>query len=521
MSSTLVSLEMSDGFLVGRLPTEIGLMTNLKLFNAASNDFHGPLPSQIGQLPILELLDLSENLISGELPSQELSSLTRLKHLSLSRKKKSGRKMSGPLPSFGTLQLETLTIDGNEFSGPIPIDFLEASVGLQIFNISGNRLDAGTVPAILADLPEADSSTAQMSLQPELDERGVLIDLFNSCGGSSWTRRDFWLSRVDHCSWHGVGCSDDGRVMLVNLQSNNLVGPIPYAIFNLQQLELMWLSDNPEITVNLEMASFSPKLRDLKLDNTTLSSLQGIEMARSLTALDVSRNKLGSTFPVEVMALENLRKLSLSNNMFEGTLPPSLASLPYLRILEAENNRFSGAFPSFSDSVALQTVRIGYNDIKGPIPSNFLESVPTFVAPKIFLQQNNVTSLPVELKRFENLTIDISENQILSIPSDLCEQSGWNDGDVGKYGCGALACAPGTTNRKGRQGLEYSKCVRCPAAARFFGQTDCAGDSSSDTIFTICMILLLIILLLIVSYFAVSYRRKRRLRHTMDFYSDE
>ena len=32
--------------------------------------------------------------------------------------------------------------------------------------------------------------------------------------------------KVDFCSWHGIGCSDDGHVVLLNLQSNNLVGSV-------------------------------------------------------------------------------------------------------------------------------------------------------------------------------------------------------------------------------------------------------------------------------------------------------
>lgn len=525
LSSSLELLDLSNGFLVGTLPSKIGLLTNLKRLDATSNDFHGSLPSEIGLLSMLEELILTDNLLSGALPSEGLSSLTRLKHLSISRKAKSGRKMSGPLPSWESSlpAMETLSIDGNDFSGYIPADFLFGSHLLESVNVTGNRL-TGAVPLELPLEVKSDSATDVLSSQPQpdADEREILTELFNSCGGKKWIRREYWGSRVDICSWHGVGCSNDGHIMMLNLQSNNLVGGIPEQIFNLTRLELLWLGGNPSIDIPLENVEFSSILRDLRLDNTTLASLRGIERATSLTSLDVSNNELIGTFPSELFKLQNLRKLMLSNNTLEGNFPSSLASLPYLRVLEAEHNHFSGALPSLHDSVPLRSVSLGYNEFQGSIPHNFLENVPRFAGPKVFLQGNRLTgALPLEWKRFENMTLDIHENRIDEIPSVLCEHgAGWNGGVVGKYGCGALACPPGTANRHGRQSPDYPVCVACPAAERYFGQTDCDGDNFSDnTVFKVCMSLLLLLLLLMVALMALSNRRKRELRYSTNLYS--
>ena len=476
-----MTLDISNSYLVGTLPERIGEMTNLKVIDLSGNDFHGELPTQIGQLSILEELNLSENLLSGVLPNEELSSITKLKHLSISRKTKSGRKMTGPLPSCDMLpELQSLTLDGNDFSGPIPIDFLAGSYyGIESFNISGNRL-TGAVPSALTLLPGAETATTQTTLPSRVDERELLVKFFDACGGDAWTRRDFWTSKVDFCSWHGIGCSDDGHVVLLNLQSNNLVGSVLPEIFSLPRLEVLWLGGNPELKVSLEAVEFSPVLRDLKLQNTGLETLRGIDAALSLTALDVSDNSIGGPFPGELLNLANLRMLNLSNNTFDGELVSSLDSLPYLRILDLSHNKFSGHLKSFRSSVALKSVTLGYNEIGGTVPHDFLASVPSFVAPKVYLQGNKLSgSLPVELKRFENLTLDIRENRIDAVPSVLCEQSGWNSGAVGMYGCGALACAPGTANQNGRQSLENPKCVSCPAAAHFYGQTDCTVDNVS------------------------------------------
>jgi Leucine-rich repeat (LRR) protein len=429
---------------------------------------------------------LDENLLSGSLPNEELSSLSLLKRFSVSRKIKSGRKLSGPLPNFNQVpKLISLALDGNELSGTIPPDFLLASLSVGVVDLSGNSL-TGTVPTNVKSLEGLQlildgnklSNVTLQPMKPEVDERKILTDFFQATGGSTWIRNDFWKTSVDYCDWYGVGCAD-GHVILLNLEANNVTGKLPQKVFDLPELQVLWLNSNP-IELSFENARNAANLLELKMDGTKVRSLLGLGLCKSLTSLEMRSISLDGSFPQEVLELPNLRVLYMSNNSFTGPLPPSLAAVPYLRVLELDENAFSGTLSAFNDSVALTSVNLAFNKLSGSIPHDFLDRVPSFTSLSVYLQGNDLTgAIPEEFQRFENLNIDLHNNKIDAMPNVLCKKSSWNDGDVGTYGCDALLCPPGTTNVIGRSSFESQKCDRCRSAVPYFGQVDCVGHSAA------------------------------------------
>ncbi|CAB9514359.1 leucine rich repeat [Seminavis robusta] len=110
------------------LPSEIGLMKDLKLLHLASNQFIGPMPSEIGVMHALQDVDLSNSQFSGSIAS-ELGNLQ---------------------------QLKTLNLASNSFTGPIPsaLSVLAANHSLRVFNISGNANLEGSLPNELCSLKE-------------------------------------------------------------------------------------------------------------------------------------------------------------------------------------------------------------------------------------------------------------------------------------------------------------------------------------------------------------------------------
>jgi hypothetical protein len=430
--------------------------------------------------------DLSENLLWGHLPDTAISSMKRLIRLSISRKAKSGRKLEGTLPSLTSLPaLSVLELDGNEFTGSVPSDFLNCSSRIARIDISNNQLIGAPLhltagPGVSMEVDSMNNYWLPLSGPPYIDQRGILLEFYKATGGNTWTRNYFWASEVDICDWYGVGCSE-GQVILLNTPSTNLTGTLPAQVYQLPKLQMLWLSNNPALVPTLQGIEAAATLWDVKFDGTGLQQITGMERAHSVTSLDLSNTKLDGTLPAELLTMRNLRLLSVSNCSMHGELPNSFSTLPYLRTFNAAKNRFTGLLPSFSDSVALSSINLAHNELKGPIPNDFMIRVARFNAMQINLRGNLLTGpLPEEWRRFDRMELDVQQNRIDTIPGSLCERDGWNRGQVGTYGCNALACPPGQTNQMGRQCPEYPVCVPCKNAPPYFGQTDCAGPAAAS-----------------------------------------
>jgi Leucine-rich repeat (LRR) protein len=537
----LVTLDLSWNFLIGTIPERIIALSSLQTLQLNYNDFHGTIPRALGHLSNLDLLDLSENLFSGPIPDQ-LSGMAKLRYLGLAREVKSGPELTGTLPSFDRLpNLVELTVAGNELTGTIPGNFVSSSVSAARINIADNRL-SGPIPESLDELPsvhlalegnqldsippsfcdnsnwmngevgEMGDSCDAIACRPgtanphgresrdfgrcqdcddgeapfvgshfcltPLDSRFVLSKLFDETNGEYWHRSDYWKSDTDVCDWFGVGC-DGSDVILLNLAVNNVSGTVPTEIFSLPQLKTLWLGSNP-LDFQFKGIERAPRLLDLKLDSTRLSSLKDIGNAKSLTSLDVGFNKVAGRFPSELLKLPNLRVLSLRGNRLTGPVPSSFGDLRWLRYLRLDSNGFSGSLPSFSDSVRLTDIFLSKNKLTGSIPADFLRRVPMSANVTVDLSNNGLTGgLPAQLSRLQSLYIDLQGNEITKMDSSLCTKSHWMDGMVEWHGCDAILCAPGTSASLGRANGSIA-CAPCPTAdASLYGENDCAGVPSS------------------------------------------
>jgi Leucine-rich repeat (LRR) protein len=295
------------------------------------------------------------------------------------------------------------------------------------------------------------------------------------------------------CQWYGVRCSSDGStVYSLKLGANNLSGATPPDLFDLPGLTELWLYSNP-IKFNFIGIERANNLTTLLLDDTGLVSLDGLRLGTSLVHLDLGFNMINGIFPYdEINSLVNLKTLSLAYNNLTGELVPfAFDQLVDLEMIRLDNNMLSGSLPSFSSFPKLVSLDLSNNFFGsfvdydeeyfgGSIPSSFLSNnANKDLMVEVNVAGNQLTgTLPQELgDRFDHLTIDISGNYIVGIPTSLCKKDSWMEGEVTFYGCDAIACPEGTyAEPLGRATRYLGDCQFCPTlilSSRYIGNTAC------------------------------------------------
>jgi hypothetical protein len=308
----------------------------------------------------------------------------------------------------------------------------------------------------------------------------ILEDLYSATGGSSWKRRNNWLTHPDICVWEGISCSSDGvGVETVNLGSNNLSGRPPKEIFDLLGLKNLWLFSNP-IDFRFEGIGNARTLVNLQLDSVGLRNVDGIGEAASLSYLDLRFNALEGVLSSEIDQLSNLQTLLISDNSLYGPLP-SFSSNRRLTTLKAGGNAFTGPLPSFSVHPNLRQLDVTGNQLNGEIPNDLLANVDSSTPVLLYLSSNKFSGiLPSSLARFNDLTIFVNDNEITGISSELCEKDSWNGGDVERFGCDGILCPPRSYAPKGRASSESGDCLACDSAS-FFGHSLCVSSDVLPT----------------------------------------
>lgn len=381
-------------------------------------------------------------------------------------------------------------------------------------------------------------------------ERDILQEFYKETGGASWNNNEGWEENShDFCSWYGVVCegepvdieddeesrkldaisipyNEDGLVIGLRLEKNNLIGRVPPSLWELPNLHNLKLSNN-KVDVSFAGGS-SDSLIELKMRATSTSSLSGISRFPNILSLDMSDTPLGNvqfpreildlpqlrllhlnscelegTLPDDIKELTQLRELHLTDNSFVDLIPGGLASLEQLEVLSLAKNHFGGILPSFlQDFPYLQELYLEENQLTGQllpfntqtsihklslqdnmlsenIPANFLAKVRApdedGVLIRVNLDNNELGDfVPDSLDNLSDLPLKISlaGNKFTSFESEtLCDNSKWQSGLVEEYGCKAILCPKNFFSRYGRQ-TENNDCDVCETGI-FLGQVSC------------------------------------------------
>ena len=265
------------------------------------------------------------------------------------------------------------------------------------------------------------------------DQRDLLIGLKNSLKFSSTlsTKLVHWNKSQNCCLWKGVTCSEEGRVIGLNLFNESISGSLhnSSSLFSLQYLE----------NLNLAYNKLSSPLIPSQFGNLT-----------NLIYLNLSNAGFAGQIPIEISNLSRLVTLDLSIDIFlsDSMLKiekPNLATLvqnfgkleelyldavnisapgnewcqalssstPNLRVLSMSDCYLSGPFdPSFSELRSLSIIRLDGNPLNAPVPEFFANFINLTSLNLVDCGLNG--TYPESVFQILTLqTLDLSKNELL------------------------------------------------------------------------------------------------------------
>ncbi|KAF8018056.1 hypothetical protein BT93_H3073 [Corymbia citriodora subsp. variegata] len=382
----LVSLQLQNNFLSGKIPPEIGSLTKLTYLFMYNNSLSGTIPPEVGNLTSIVFLNLDTNQLYGEVP-ETISRLANLQGIFLLK-----NNFSGNIPRhFGKYSpsLCYVSISDNNFTGELPPD-LCSGFALRFLDVSGNNF-TGLLPNCLKNCSglrrvrlDDNQFTADIA-----STFGVYLDLVyislsnNQFVGNLSARwgdcKNLTNLQIDGNKISGSIPPELGKLSqlrVLTLSSNELTGRIPDQMGDLGELFRLNLSDNHlagDIPFSLGKLS---KLKYLDLSENTLSGSIPDDLAnfKNLLSLNLSNNNLSGNIPSVVGKLSTLQNLlDLSHNSLAGSIPSNLAKLTKLENLNLSHNNFSGAIPAaLASLLSLCSIDLSYNELTGAVPGGRL-----------------------------------------------------------------------------------------------------------------------------------------------------
>ena len=159
----VAELRLTRNRLRGKLPPELGSLTELRVLGLWANELTGSMPRELADLTRLEALALGGNRLSGEIPSW-IGGLGNLRELHLRF-----NRFTGPIPPWiGDLPLRRLYLTDNQLSGDVPAELGNLS-DLRALWLGGNKL-TGCIPDELRDVPDNDFADTGLPFCGEPDD---------------------------------------------------------------------------------------------------------------------------------------------------------------------------------------------------------------------------------------------------------------------------------------------------------------------------------------------------------------
>jgi hypothetical protein len=241
-----------------------------------------------------------------------------------------------------------------------------------------------------------------------------------------WLKNTNWLSKTaDPCSsssnlaWYGVTCDSNNKILVIDLNSNNLSGGIPYEITLLS-------ADNPSKAGNINkldlynnqyllnafdaglafIGGLGSNMQFLYFGTTSFYSTNGVpDVLANLTNLvefDCSFTLFAG--PLRTTPFATLKKLTyieLDGNSYNSTIPTVFGTLPNLANFYAVAGYISGGLDFMKNMPSIYECWVDQNSIKGTLPT-FLGSLSTLASFSVTYNQLS-GSIPTQMALLTNM----------------------------------------------------------------------------------------------------------------------
>ncbi|KAH9679459.1 hypothetical protein WN943_027303 [Citrus x changshan-huyou] len=465
LSRNILHLDLGFNHLQGSIPKAFQHMVSLRFLSLASNELEGGIPKFFGNMCSLNQLYLPRNKLSGQLSEliQNLSSgctVNSLEGLCLY-----ANDITGPIPDLGRFlslkvlklgenhlngtinkslshlfKLETLSLDGNSFTGVISETFFSNMSNLQMLFLADNsltlKLSHDWVPAFQLKWLSLASCKMGPHFPNWLQTQNQLISLDISNIGISDTIPDwFWdlsieLFFLNLSNNHISGKLPDLSVLksddiVIDISSNNFDGPIPPLPSNSTFLNLSKNKFSGSITFLCSIVKNTWNIFDLS-SNLLSGGLPDCWLNfNSLSILNLANNRFSGKIPDSMGFLHNIRTLSLHNNRLNGELPSSLKNCSKLRVLDLRKNALFGEVPTWVGGSLQNLIILSLKS------NNFHGNIPFQLCHLAFIQVldlslNNISGkIPKCFSNFSMMIQEKSSNPIIGLANEILVVPGY------------------------------------------------------------------------------------------------
>lgn len=171
--------------------------------------------------------------------------------------------------------------------------------------------------------------------------------LYQATNGGAWTNKTWRIgsNAVTSTGWPGVTFDEEGHVLAIDLQNNNLTGTLPTAGMEMKSLRTLNLNGN---SLSGDVAAFCkllPALETLNLGNNLFTELTDVLPAH-ITSLNLQNQREGyslSTFTLQEWAMgDKQADIKLGSLIAYDHQNQNFEAHPTLRIYTADNNSYVG-----------------------------------------------------------------------------------------------------------------------------------------------------------------------------------